>query len=677
MRALVSVLVSALVVGLGAADAVASPSGATLLRQGAAQFLDGELDGLAVDALGQLVPAPVVREEWATPSQHAWSLCFDRRGRLIVGTGSEGKLYRQHGDGFEEWATTLAMEILALLPWEDGVLAGSSPDGVIYRIDAEGEVSVALDLPLQSVWALVEGSEEGSWLAGAGPGARVFRGGRGHEAGEELYRLGATNVTALVRDDRGLWIGTQGPGQVWRVEGADGDAVRLRYEAPQGEIAALVGDGHGGVFVLSVDAAEQEGAGGSRISHLFADAGSEVVFEGKETLVEMGPAPGGQGLVVGESSTGRIALVDPSGSLSILDELPASDPLAIIERAGEVWVATSNAGGVFRLAPTEHGGGSWTSAVLPTPRAVQWGRLWVEGFGKTVRFAARSGQRAEPDATWSDWSDEHEAGARVDAPVGDYLQVRLHVEDAAVVAVRLAYAERNLPPRVRSIKVEPDGGDLYASGSNGNRKTASQQFEDGLAVEYSIEPTVARAEPEDVAWARGLRTLVWAAEDENGDRLRYRLEIRRWPDGEWVEIERDLENRVYAWDTRAFEDGLYRVRVTASDAVDHPPGQGREGSLVGPALRVDNTPPQLRDLRFDGRVLSCVAADAGTRIAEVDLHTGDGVWKAVAAVDGVLDAPVESMRASFDEDAAVEVVVIRVVDGAGNVLVREVRSSRR
>lgn len=661
-----------LLCGSGAAPLDAHAATRTLTH-GGNDFLAGELDALAVDVLGQLVPAPVARTNYPTTSLYAWSLALDPRGRLLVGSGDEGRIYRMKGDALEPWVDTIAYEILCLLPFEGAVLAGSSPDGVIYRIEEDGKHTIALSVPQQSVWSLAPGSRAGTWLAGSGPGAHLTRAGKGADAGEVLHRLPATNLTEMVRDAGGLWLGTSGPGLVFRIEGDDAKTPRLVYEAPQGEIATLLGDGNDGVFVLSVNAIEGDKKG-ARLIRLAPSGALDVIWEGPEVLISLARLRDGS-FLAGEAGSGRILRIDVDGRLGLWSELDGGDPLALLVEGERAWVATGNLGVVYALEPGRaKEEGTFTSPVIGTPRAERWGRLRTEGWGDDVRVSVRSGVRARPDATWSSWSDFAPLDAPLSAPVAPYLQYRLRLRNSTIHAVHLAWAERNAAPRVRYVRTEAPGGDLFRSGAAG-ASALRQRFESGLEVEYSIGATPRRTEPEQTAWVRGIRTVHWDADDPNADSLRFDVAVRALPDGDWYPLAEDHAERVLAWDTSAVPDGIYRVRVVASDAAQNPPGEGRTGSLESAPVRVDNTPPLFERVEEENGELRLRVRDAASPLAEVHVRRDEGEWIPLAPVDGVIDSSVEDFVLPPGVIEGVR-AWIRATDRAGNVTVHEHRLQR-
>lgn len=673
------VILLLIVLGLDSAQA----AGTRTELQGSKEFLEGEMTGLALDEEGRLRPAPIASQSWSIDAPYVWCLARDAKGRLLAGSGDSGIIYREEKGELLPWAETLAFEVVSLLPHVDGVLAGTGPDGTVYRIADDGTIDVALDLPLQTVWTLAEGAEKGTWLAGAGPGARLYRHRPDKRSGELLHEFPAANLMTLLRDDEGLWVGTQGPGLLYRIDGKDDSTPRLVYESPEEEIRSVVSDGAGGVYLLSLNVARNGDAGEvpvprSRILWLPKSGGQEEVLEVKRRLLCLARLPDGH-LVAGEAVEGRLHRIDPQRGRGVIwGEVDGADPLVLLPaQDGSLMVGTGNPGAVYSLGGNGDAEGQFVSAVLETPGARAWGRLWAEGSLKGVKVRARSGIRRDPDATWSDWSDALPVGEVLQAPVAPYLQYQLELPAGATVSgVRLAWRERNLRPRLIGLKIEPAGGEISAGGGNGGAQApVSQRFDDGLTVEYSYYPPTSPAAPELSSWARGLRTVRWRGEDPNEDQLRYAVELKAEPDGEWYRLAEKLETGILAWDTRSFEDGDYRIRVIADDGLDNALEDMRSTELSSGVLHVDNSSPELR--RFEwakDNEASLVGEvwDASSPLVSLALRFDEDDWIPVEPVDGVLDGPHEHFLVEFEDPSRREQRLwLRAVDAAGNVLLRE------
>jgi hypothetical protein len=291
--------------------------------------------------------------------------------------------------------------------------------------------------------------------------------------------------------------------------------------------------------------------------------------------------------------------------------------------------------------------------------------------------------RRTPDDTWSEWSKTQPLGSVVSSPAAPFLQVRLTFSpDAAITALRVAYAERNLAPQLASVQVEPGGGLLASGGVNSSPAPVSQRFDDGLGVEYTVYQPRTRTSPDMAAWARGLRTVRWTASDPNDDVLRYHVEIRNLEGGDWMRVASDLEANVYAWDTRSFRDGLYQVRVVAHDGVDNPLDRRRSTTANASPVHVDNTAPRVKSLQWtkdEPARAEAEVEDASSALVEVAVRTDDGPWTPLEPEDGVLDGPAE--RFTFQPPPPPRAgdgdrVWLRAVDAAGNVKLEELAARR-
>src|SRR5205823_2132643 len=110
--------------------------------------------------------------------------------------------------------------------------------------------------------------------------------------------------------------------------------------------------------------------------------------------------------------------------------------------------------------------GTITSEVLDAGLISKWGSLRWRAHTPprtSVTIAMRSGNVADPDETWSDWSAEEtdSDAAIITAPTARFLQYRITLateDDKATPALRtltLRYATTNQAPEVTKVEV-PD-----------------------------------------------------------------------------------------------------------------------------------------------------------------------------------------------------------------------------
>ena len=105
----------------------------------------------------------------------------------------------------------------------------------------------------------------------------------------------------------------------------------------------------------------------------------------------------------------------------------------------------------------------------------------------------------------------------------------------------------------------------------------------------------------------------WLAIDDNGDSLLFTAEIRGKSETTWKLIRDKIRERYVTWDSSAFPDGEYVVRVTATDAPSNPPADALTASRETEPFTIDNTPPEITGL---------AASPAAARL-EVRFHVKD------------------------------------------------------
>ncbi|MCS7033393.1 MAG: hypothetical protein NZ561_05285, partial [Phycisphaerae bacterium] len=329
------------------------------------------------------------------------------------------------------------------------------------------------------------------------------------------------------------------------------------------------------------------------------------------------------------------AKVDPR---QILAMLPARD--------GRVILGCANRGDVMVMTGGYASTGVFTSPVLDAEQISRFGRMRLRGTlpeGASLTVSTRSGNVSDPAGSgWSDWTPPVPAAEflPIDAPPARFFQYRLTFgssdgsASAVVEEVEVAYQLPNLPPKLTALRITP------ADPSNPD--------------------------------TRPKRIVSWEAIDQNSDALRYTLQFRSLPSGQWITIREKLTEPTFELDTRGIADGRYQLRVVASDALANAPGEGRTGSRVSDPMIVDNTPPVIGDLRTtvqDRSVavgLSVVDQTSTVAVVEYSLNGADH-WQTVLPADMIADSPREAYEFRLsDLTPGAYQLTLRATDSAGN-----------
>ena len=187
----------------------------------------------------------------------------------------------------------------------------------------------------------------------------------------------------------------------------------------------------------------------------------------------------------------------------------------------------------------------------------------------------------------------------IPAPDGRYLQWKVRMSGSTgaqlpvVRRVEAAYRNRNATPVVDSADRAGAGGGPRALGLGRRQRLRVSR----RRTRRGSSPASRRPESEGSPrklFRKGYRTLQWKATDPDGDTLVYELEFRPVGVAKWIPLRKDLRETFYSFDATSLPDGEYVFRVTASDAESNP-GDAKTGVRESAPVRIDNTPPVIRE----------------------------------------------------------------------------------
>ena len=703
-----------LVVGLGMAVAIATASESQLwIADSPADHAKAETRGVVVAPDGSLMLGPRVSVSPSDSLGVIWALALLNDGSVAL-AGDRGRIDRwTESGGCRPWVKLPVGQVLSLANDGDGLVAGTGPNGLIYRIGARGDTALMCRTGERYVWGVVSAGK-GAWYAATGTRGRLLRIENGRA--RVVLDTDESNLVCLIPDGKGgAFAGGDSKGRVVRVR-ADGSASTV-FDASEDEVRALAIGADGALYAaaLGSSAVDLDAAGGpdddgdapvrpaagpapvtaavtggrATIYRIVPDSSAASVWTVPQPMVyalarvtgALGPmAPaGGPGIVVATGNRAGVYALGRPGSAAQWLTLPQGQVTAFAaDSRGRLLAATSNPGALWRVGPDRADRGTLTSGTLDARRYARFGRAAWRGSSSNVTLETRSGNSDPPDTTWSRWAVARDA--RSQSPPARYLQWRVTLAggDPHVDAVELGYREQNLPPRVDEVVIAPQGIGFREGDLQPHTEPVTQTLPSGQRVEYSVTTQNAQQLRGLPAYARGLRTLQWKASDPNGDPLSYRVEVQRVGDTAWMEVGMDLDASSFTWDTNPLPDGRYRVRVTASDAGGNGVGEGLSGELLSEPFGVDNTAPRIT--RFDAQpaagaiALSGAAEDDGSILVRLEVALDEDDWRTVSPEGGFADDLKLSFRARIDDvSAGAHHVAFRAVDLAGNVAVRSLQ----
>ena len=141
----------------------------------------GDLTGVSVASDGAVRAGWTLGELPISDATSVWCSVALRDGSVLLGTGSDGKIYRVSRGKVTVAVETGAMAVSAMtLAWNDDVVVGTFPDGKLYRF-AQNVADGTKPNPLvtlaetEDVWALAYDAKSKGLYAATGPEGRLFR----------------------------------------------------------------------------------------------------------------------------------------------------------------------------------------------------------------------------------------------------------------------------------------------------------------------------------------------------------------------------------------------------------------------------------------------------------------------------------------------------------------------
>ena len=119
-------------------------------------------------------------------------------------------------------------------------------------------------------------------------------------------------------------------------------------------------------------------------------------------------------------------------------------------------------------------------------------------------------------------------------------------------------------------------------------------------------------------------------------------EIRGLTEQNWKLLEDEVRAQHLSWDSTAFADGRYQLRVTASDAPSNPGPEALSYSKESEPFAIDNTPPAISAVTAapEGQRLRVRfrAADALTNIKKSEYSVDGAEWRVMLPATRLFDS---------------------------------------
>jgi len=631
-------------------------------------------------------------------------------------------------------STEMAAQALAV-DAHDNLYVGTSPDGKVYRVTPKGEKSVFFDPQRKYIWALAFGPDGTLYVGTGDKGEifAVSPDGKGavlYKTEETHVRSLAVDASGQIfagTDPSGLVLRVDVDPKTKKAHGF------VVYETAKKEVTSLLTDKSGDLYAAAVGDKTPTALPGQTVTPqpvaqvipgvtgptiTFSAAGQTIftpfpVLGGGSDVYRFGPDGAPHRLWSSRDELVYAVALSPGGKLllgtgghGIIYELEGNEVFANIARTfsgqvtcfaagpkGEILAGGANPGKVFSLGPGAEPEGSYESQVFDAKLFSIWGRLawWGDNYSTDghVEFFMRSGNTSDPNTYWSPWAGPfHDPnGEPVSLPPGRFVQWKAVFRDKApgtnIAWVGVAYMPKNVAPVIDSIVMQNPG--IRAQSVVGMMAPPGQAQPVQLRMPAPPplpglnlfpqptpppQPQKFEAPPQGFA-QRGWQSVLWGAHDDNEDDLIFSVYYRGERETMWKLLKDKIDARFYSWDTTTMPDGAYYLKIVASDSPSNPPDEALTSERVSDRFVVDNSPPDILNLRAtvtgNSAEARFEARDSASMLSRAEWSLDAGDWKLVLPAGRLSDAEQESYSITLPGLAAGEhTLAVRVTDEFDN-----------
>lgn len=678
-------------------------------------FLMGKFSGISVSDEGFLSLSPKEEKIEAPSEEFYLSFILTPEGEAYLGTGHGGKIYKISSSGKAElYFQVPEMDVYCLALDRKGTLyGGTSPNGKIYKITAKGKGDVFFNPQEKYIWDLMF-TEKGDLLAAVGESGGVYEINKEGE-GRLILKADQNHILCLKEDKNGnILAGSGGKGLLYRFSQGGGKASIL-FESPFEEIKSIALDDQGNIYAAAggiVTKPRKE-----KITPVQVKSGTDITLTVTPASVPEKAAPPSREkqlstlykvdsegiaerlwhsdqdliysliwnneekkLIFGTGSKGRIYALTKEGKLSLLLQKESEQIYLLIPFDSKIYTLSNNPSNLTVIYSEQRYNGQYLSQVFDAKTISSWGKIRWEAkvpTGSSIQLQSRSGNSNEPNQTWSDWSPPYQKkeGEQILSPKAGYIQFRAIFKSQSgkispfLKKVVLFYLQSNLAPVITELELLPPNQVFLKP---------PQQEEIIWGAEVSLSrQSGSEAKTKTIVIAKkvrreGFQTVIWEASDENGDSLLFTLYIRRDDESRWRVLKERWKEKIFAFETLSFPDGVYFLKVEASDALSNPLGMELKSEKVSSPLVIDNSLPVIKDFQAvrekDKIVVTFMAEDSTSSIKEVHYLIRPEEWRSIFPVDGICDSKQENFKVNITLPLKADnLITIKVKDKLGNV----------
>lgn len=648
-------------------------------------FQLGVFKGTGLDGKGRLFIGPRIKQAPGPAREYYLALATAANGDIYVGTGHQAGVYRVNIPAnaaaplnpeakpgtLKEVFRSEQLDVYALAINTNGdIYAGTSPDGKLYKVTTAAGKNTKKEFfnpDEKFIWD-VKIDKTGHIICAVGNTGGVYRITPAGRPAKIFTSEDAHIVSLYITSANSILAGSGDRGILYRI---DNRKAKVLFDSPLEEIRGICEDEAGNIYFTATTGISSQNV----LKNTSADTivkkrkkQEKVKVKEKSILYCMTPngtvekiwtsqteyiytafyhAPS-KSVIIGTGNAGRVYRVKKDGAYSIIYESDSAQVFKIVKNKLGFTLIANNTASITTIENDLNNKGTYISDVYDLEIQSRLGKIYWDAQtpGQTnVNLYIRTGNSIVPDKTWTQWSPpfRNPDDSPINVPPCRYFQVKaiLNSTNAAdtpyLENFRVYYLQSNLAPQVKKISVKPPE----------EKKIKTIVVKKGEKVSPYLRAT-------------------WKAEDQNKDKLKYNIFIKKRRARNWIPIKEDITINTFKLYTELYQDGVYELQVKADDTLSNPPSVAKSNTLVSSPFIIDSTAPAVTGFNVTGENVKFRVEDKTSIIARVTYSFDGKLWFPVFPKDMINDSKTEAFDFQLKGLRSKKFLFIKVKDEFDN-----------
>jgi hypothetical protein len=607
-------------------------------------LLDGSPNGVVVFEDGTFLP-DIDFGEPVSISGNPITVQF-WNGTFYLGSTSESSLLKIENGKVEKLASFEEAMVSAIAVSKDKIFAGTSTPSKLYEVSLKGEKKLVKSFD-NGLITFIKILESGDLIVGAGNPGTIFIISIQGEIKKEI-KIDANIANSIFKIGSKFYLGTSSPATFYEMD--SNLKLTLISTFDYEEVSDI--DTCDGKILFSLNAKKDENKN-AKIMEYSESGGIREIFSRKGVFTSIRSSQSGVYFALNDG-----LLFFYNGKKVGLSK-KFDRQLSRLSKDNSDFLVAFSSPPSFSL-PLRSEKKYYISPIIDTGGISRVGSVRYEA-DPLEKIYIRGGNKIPVDATWSDWVFVDQI---TNLSPFRYFQWKIDFSQKIDIfkGLTIAVKQLNRPPQFDDVKVHPPG-EIYV-------KNISQIGDRLVSDIHSKErpfPEIAQSRPFDSGnqtfYLYGFRMISFNIKDPDGDIIKTKIELFPKNSKDGFILSDDVDGNFFVFDARTLPDGVYKVRITASDIKSNSLEDAKESVYEIPYLEIDNTPPDIV-LTEDSGYLVYRVKDA-TSIRSSRVSKNGEMWKVIQPEGSQFGSKEETFKVKIESQD--KWIVFQSVDGYGNM----------